>query len=121
MENQLVWADLPVKDMQRAIKFYSEVFEVHFETMEHGDTKTAFFPFGPGVASVALKESKESNPSRSGALVYLAGGDNLSISLSKVEAAGGEIELQKTSLGDHGFMATFIDSEGNKVALYSPN
>jgi hypothetical protein len=39
--------------------------------------------------------------------------------LSKVEKAGGKILLPKTSIGQNGFMAHFIDSEGNKVALHS--
>ena len=60
-------------------------------------------------------------PSSKGALVYLNGGDDLSGPLSRVEAAGGKIVLPKTSIGPNGFMAHFIDTEGNKVALHSMN
>jgi predicted enzyme related to lactoylglutathione lyase len=60
-------------------------------------------------------------PSSTGALVYLNGGDDLSGALSRVEAAGGKIVLPKTSIGPNGFMAHFIDTEGNKVALHSMN
>jgi predicted enzyme related to lactoylglutathione lyase len=52
-------------------------------------------------------------------LVYLNGGDDLSVPLSRVEAAGGKIIVPKTSLGPNGFMAQFLDTEGNKVAFHS--
>jgi predicted enzyme related to lactoylglutathione lyase len=52
-------------------------------------------------------------------LIYLNGGDDLDVVLSKVEQAGGKIILPKTGIGPHGFMAHFEDSEGNKVALHS--
>jgi len=54
-----------------------------------------------------------------GALIYLNVGDDLSVSLSKVEAAGGKILLPKTSIGPNGFMTHIADTEGNKIALHS--
>ena len=67
----------------------------------------------------ALMQSEGSNPSMDGTVVYLSGGDDLSTPLSKVEAAGGKIIMPKTSIGNNGFMAHFIDTEGNHVALHS--
>jgi len=52
-------------------------------------------------------------------LIYLNGGDDLSKVLSKVEKAGGKVLLPKTSIGQNGSMAHFLDTEGNKVALHS--
>jgi hypothetical protein len=52
-------------------------------------------------------------------LIYLNGGDDLGIPLSKVEAAGGKIIMPKTSIGNNGFMAHIADTEGNKIALHS--
>jgi predicted enzyme related to lactoylglutathione lyase len=49
-----------------------------------------------------------------GALIYLNGGDDLSVPLSEVEAAGDKILLPKTSTDPNGFMAHFTDTEGNK-------
>jgi uncharacterized protein len=60
-------------------------------------------------------------PSATGSLIYLNGGDDLSVPLSKVEAAGGKIVLPKTAIGPNGYMAHFMDTEGNKVALHSMN
>mgnify|MGYP000355946340 CR=1 FL=1 len=59
-------------------------------------------------------------PSKVGSLVYLNGGDDLAVALSKVGPAGGEVVLPKTHLGDDiGYIAHFIDSEGNRVGIHS--
>jgi predicted enzyme related to lactoylglutathione lyase len=66
-----------------------------------------------------IVEGEGFEPSMKGTLVYLNAGKDLSIPLSKVEAAGGKILLPKTSLGGNGFMAHITDTEGNKIALHS--
>jgi predicted enzyme related to lactoylglutathione lyase len=58
-------------------------------------------------------------PTAQGINVYLNGGDDLNSVLRKVEAAGGKVVLPKTSIGENGFMAFFLDTEGNKVGLHS--
>jgi predicted enzyme related to lactoylglutathione lyase len=68
-----------------------------------------------------IVEGEGFEPSMTGALIYLNGGDDLSVPLSKVEAAGGTIILPKTSIGGNGFMAYITDTEGNKIALHSMN
>ena len=101
------------------MKFYSKVLGVEVQPMEAGPSKMAFFPFAPGVASGALVQSKENAPNEKGTLVYLNGGDDLSLPLKRVEGAGGKILQAKTGIGAHGFIATFKDTEGNRVALHS--
>jgi predicted enzyme related to lactoylglutathione lyase len=119
MSNVVVWFEIPVKDLNRAVKFYSKVLGVEVQPMEAGPNKMAFFPFAPGIASGALVESKENAPNEKGTLVYLNGGDDLSLPLKRVEGAGGKILQAKTGIGAHGFIATFKDTEGNRVALHS--
>ena len=51
--------------------------------------------------------------------VYLNGGDDLNIPLGRVEAAGGKIIMPKTDIQENGFIAQFIDTEGNRVAFHS--
>ena len=58
-------------------------------------------------------------PSQKGILVYLNGGEDLSIPLAKVKKAGGKILVPKTSISPNGFMAQFEDTEGNKLAFHS--
>jgi predicted enzyme related to lactoylglutathione lyase len=35
----------------------------------------------------------------------------------KIEAAGGKIELPEHAMGEYGYSAFFIDSEGNRIGL----
>jgi hypothetical protein len=90
------------------------------QQMEAMGMKTAFFPadMENGIGG-CLVEGQGYEPSNKGSLIYLNGGDDLSVPLSKVEKAGGKITLPKTSLGPNGFMAHFEDTEGNKVGLHS--
>jgi predicted enzyme related to lactoylglutathione lyase len=38
-----------------------------------------------------------------------------------VEGAGGQVIMPKTNIGENGFIAMFMDTEGNRVALHSMN
>ena len=89
--------------------------------MEAMGMKSAFFPaeLDTGGIGGCIIQGEGYEPSEKGSLVYLNGGDDLSIPLSKVEAAGGKVTLPKTAIGPHGFMAYFIDTEGNKIGLHS--
>ncbi len=119
MQNRVVWFDIAVSDLERAKEFYSKVFDVELIDNEMDPNKMSMFPFEPGVASGCLVQGPDYKPSAEGATVYLNGGDDLSVPLSKVEAAGGKVLLDKMSIGEYGFIAYFLDSEGNKVALHS--
>jgi predicted enzyme related to lactoylglutathione lyase len=89
--------------------------------MPFAEMKYAMFPadMQNGEIGGGLVEEKGYEPSQTGALIYLNGGDDLSVPLSRVEAAGGKIIVPKKSIGDNGFMAQFSDTEGNKMAFHS--
>ncbi len=112
------WFEIPVKDLDRASKFYEKVFDVKLTLEGH----VAFFPYikeGPGAAgSLTMFESYE--PSHSGTLVYF-GVDDINEILRRVNANGGKTLLPKTRIGisGFGFIAHFEDCEGNRVGLQS--
>jgi predicted enzyme related to lactoylglutathione lyase len=89
--------------------------------MEMMGMQMAFFPSenGNGKVSGGLCQSDMHNPSTDGAVVYLNANPDLQPVMDKVEGAGGQPVMAKTSLGENGFMAFFIDTEGNKVGLHS--
>ena len=68
-----------------------------------------------------LVQMQGATPSADGVTIYLNGGDDLSIPLGRVEAAGGKILMPKTDIGENGYMAQLLDTEGNRVALHSWN
>ena len=55
-----------------------------------------------------------------GPLIYLNANPDVQHVLNKVEKAGGKILVPKTQISpEYGFMAVFIDTEGNRIALHS--
>ena len=121
MKNAINWFEIPVKNFDNAKKFYETILGADMQLMEAMGMKSAFFPaeLETGGIGGCIIQGEGYEPSTIGSLVYLNGGDDLSIPLSKVEAAGGKILLPKTAIGPHGFMAYFADTEGNKVGLHS--
>lgn len=121
MTNSINWFEIPVKDFKRAKTFYSTLLGEDIQEMPHPTFKYGMLPYDTqnGGVGGGIVEGEGFEPSTTGALIYLNCGDDLSVSLSKVEAAGGKILLPKTSIGPNGFMAHFTDTEGNKVALHS--
>lgn len=69
-------------------------------------------------AGGALVQSANNVPSSEGTMVYFYCND-VAVESSRVEAAGGKLIVPKMSLGEFGFMALFIDTEGNKVGMHS--
>ena len=118
--NAVNWVEIPVSDFSRAQKFYSAIFDYDMPANQMGDKMMGFFLAEPGGVSGAIVQGEGYKPSREGALVYLSGGRDLSVVLGRVEAAGGQIILPKTLITDEiGFIALFVDCEGNKIGLHS--
>jgi predicted enzyme related to lactoylglutathione lyase len=121
MAHSINWFEIPVSDFQRGKAFYEKLFNTTLAPMENMGMKSAFFPADLENNEIGgcIVEGQGYEPSSSGALVYLNGGDDLDTMLSRVEKAGGKILVPKTAIPPHGFMAHFEDSEGNKVGLHS--
>lgn len=118
--NQVNWFEIPVTDLERAIKFYSETFKVELSQMEMPGMKMAMFPDiqDKPFATGSLVMGENLVPSTEGTTVYFYCED-LNNELKRIEKLGGKVLNPKTSIGEMGFIAHFIDSEGNKVALHS--
>ena len=120
IENSLNWFEIPVKNFERARKFYSSIYSFEMPEMEMGPVKMGFFLVETGKIGGAICFGEGYEPSENGALVYLNGGSDLNNVLKKVEQAGGRIMLPKTFIReDLGYYAIMKDSEGNRVALHS--
>ncbi len=121
MKNSINWFEIPVTDFARAKKFYETLFGMEIMEMPHPVYKYGMLPadMQNGGVGGGIVQGEGFVPSARGTLIYLNGGEDLSIPLAKIEKAGGKIILSKTSIGGNGFMAHFIDTEGNKVALHS--
>jgi uncharacterized protein len=122
--NALNWFEIPANDISRAKSFYENAFNIKMETANMMGMDMAMFPYDPGSgkASGCLCKSEMHKPSADGSVIYLNGNPNLQQVLDKVESGGGKVVMPKTKINDEvGFMAFFIDTEGNKMGLHSQN
>jgi uncharacterized protein len=112
------WIEIPVTDMERAKRFYEEILQITIATQDLGGFKMGFFP--QSQVGVALCWGTHYTPSAEGTLVYLNANPDLAQVANRIEAAGGKLLRDKTLISpEHGFMALFLDTEGNRVALHS--
>jgi predicted enzyme related to lactoylglutathione lyase len=119
MANALNWFEIPASDIERAKKFYNMIFEIKLTPMDGMEGYSmGMFPAEDGVRGAVI-QGEGYQPSAEGSLIYLNAGDNLNKVLNRVEAAGGQVVMPKTGIGENGFYAYFIDSEGNRVGLHS--
>ena len=51
MRNLAVWFDIPVADLERAMAFYSKIFQVELQVMPDAPKPYAMFPFAAGEVS----------------------------------------------------------------------
>lgn len=124
MKNSLNWFEIPASDFERAKTFYAKVLDAQIHDSPNPTMKYAFLPSDQNSGGVggAIVSGDGFVPAMTGTTVYLNGGDDLSAALSRVPAAGGKVILPKTEIGGGmGYMALFIDSEGNKVGFHSMN
>ena len=122
MANVINWFEIPASNLETASNFYKQVLGAELPRQEIGGMQMAFLPMdGEGVGG-ALVKSDMHIPSADGSLVYLNGGADLNEPLGRVEAAGGQVLMPKTAISEEiGYMAIFMDNQGNKVAFHSPN
>ncbi len=122
MANSINWFEIPAKNFERAQTFYGEVLGGEIHEMDMDQVKVGFLPGWnqqSGEIGGAIMTGPGYEPSDKGSIVYLNGGDDLNGPLGKVEAAGGKVLMPKTGIGENGFIAHFMDCEGNKVAFHS--
>jgi len=123
MKNNIIpWVEIPVTDMNRAKAFYDNVFGLDIQVQDFQGTLMGWFPYNEkktGISGSLVKNKDYITSESHGAVVYFDSQD-IDDTRSKVEANGGKIKKDKTQIApDIGYMGLFIDSEGNRIALYT--
>jgi predicted enzyme related to lactoylglutathione lyase len=119
MANTMVWADIPVTDMDRARAFYAAVLEAEIPLMDgaHGDV--ALLPMDGGAVSADLVRDEHQKPGLGGCTIYLDSRGDPAGMIERAVAAGGEVLMPVTSMGEMvGFIGFFLDSEGNRIGVH---
>ena len=122
-KNPVVWFEIYVDDMERASKFYETVFDVKLEDMPNPtDDNLQMKSFSGSMDSYgingALVKMEGFKAGGNSTLIYFESAD-CTTEEQRIENAGGKIHKSKMSIGSHGFISLFSDSEGNMVGLHS--
>jgi len=124
MKNVISWFQIPVVNFERAVKFYNSILSIALVESKAIGAKVALFPHDMknGAVGGALYEGVGFTPSDEGTAILLNAGEDLSVVLLRIEEHGGKIIMPKTPINNNnGFLAYFIDSEGNRIGLHSKN
>jgi len=124
-KNPFTWVEIYVDDMSRAQKFYETILDIEMaalpmpEGMDSG-MQMVSFPFSEDGRNIsgALVKMEQMKPGTGGTLVYFAC-DDCAVEESRIEAAGGKVCQPKMPIGDYGFCAIVMDTEGNTIGLHS--
>lgn len=116
--NVINWFELPVVDMDRAVRFYEALTDKKLKRENFMDVPHAIFGSSKDGVGGALIKQPNRRPVADGTTVYL-GSSDIDAALLRVSKLGAEVRLAKTSIGPMGFIALLVDSEGNQVGLHS--
>ena len=124
LKNAISWFEIPTIDLNRAQKFYETIFNIQMIPFDTPNFQMRMFPIEDmmnGIGGAISKAEGFYKPSATdGPLVYLNANPDVQDVLDKIEAAGGKIVVPRTQISpEFGYMAVFVDTEGNRVALHS--
>jgi len=109
MKNAINWFEIPVTDFDRAVRFYSAIYDNEMPTRDMGHVRMGFFSHEQGQIGGAVVSG-------------LNGGTDLTAVLGRVESAGGSIITAKAEISPEiGHVAIIQDTEGNHIYLHSMN
>jgi hypothetical protein len=120
--NPIIWFEIYVQDMPRAKAFYESVFQVNLEKLDSTEFEMWGFPMemhGIG-ASGALVKIKGVASGGNSTLVYFSCKD-CAVEADRVIQCGGSLDRKKMPIGQYGFIALAVDTEGNMIGLHSMN
>jgi predicted enzyme related to lactoylglutathione lyase len=132
MDNTVVWADIPVTDLDRAMTFYSAVLQQEFTRVEGmagialqapGQSDSPDMQQGPGPWPVGfdLAVVQDRKPSSDGCTIYLNSHGDPEGMLQRAVAAGGKMLMPVADMGEMvGSIGFFRDSEGNRIGVHKP-
>ncbi|MDP2624948.1 MAG: VOC family protein [Candidatus Peregrinibacteria bacterium] len=123
-KNVVGWFEIPVADMNRAIKFYETVFGFKIDRHEMGPLDMGWFPMieeGMGSPGSLVKHEEWYKPSTEGALLYFTSqSGDVDVELGRVEAAGGKVLVPRKQISEeYDYMGVIMDTEGNRIAVHS--
>lgn len=123
MNNPVGWFEIYVSDMPRAKRFYETVFNMELSLLEDpidsGIEMQSFSCDAEKYGATGALVKMEGFPAGNNSVLVYFSCEDCAVEESRVESAGGKIERSKFAIGDHGFIALAVDTEGNLFGLHS--
>ena len=120
INNPVGWFEIYVQDIGRAKAFYESVFQVKLERLDIPAAAMWSFPMAmdrmgaPG----ALVQMDGVSSGGNSTMVYFSCED-CAVEAARAKAHGGQVHREKMSIGEYGFIALVMDTEGNMLGLHS--
>ncbi len=114
----VVWTEIPVRNLDDAIKYYQDVLGIECEINDMGPNKTAMFKvqdYATGISGHLYEGDPGSNGQ--GATVHMAVEGSLEDAMARVEPAGGKVVSPPIAMPFGRFTYT-IDPDGNSIGLF---
>jgi uncharacterized protein len=119
-QNPVRWFEIYVQDMNRAKKFYENVFDVKLERLNTPDVEIWSFPMQMdqmGISGALVR--MEGFPSGGNSTIVYFASEDCAVEEGRTEKFGGRIQKRKTSIGEYGFISLVYDTEENMIGLHS--
>lgn len=114
MIHSIVHFEIPANDVERAKKFYQQLFGWEFQAPMEGYhlIQTGEGGVGGGMMQRPVPEQR---------ITMYVGVESIDEYLAKAQSLGGTIIMPKTAVPTMGYFAHFLDTEGNTLALWEDN
>jgi predicted enzyme related to lactoylglutathione lyase len=119
--NPVIWFEIIVQDMGRAKTFYESVFQVKLKLLNTPKFEMWGFPMAMdriGVGGALVKMNGVATGGNNSTRVYFSCKD-CAVEAALVSKYGGQVYREKMSVGEYGFIALALDTEGNMIGLHS--
>ena len=119
--NPAIWFEIYVQDMGRAKHFYESVFRQALTRLNTPDFEMWAFPMAMDKlgASGALVKIHGVPSGGNSTIVYFHC-DDCAVEAARAVEFGGRIYRDKMSIGEYGYIALVIDTEGNMIGMHTP-
>lgn len=121
MKNKVVHFEIPADNLEKAQKFYGDVFGWTFKKFDDDY-----------IMIIAAETDKDGRTSEVGAIngglqkrgpralapTLVIGVEDIDNALAMVKGNGGTVAVNKDKVGDEGYYAQFNDPEGNRIGLF---
>ncbi|MBI3535308.1 MAG: VOC family protein [Deltaproteobacteria bacterium] len=121
-KHKVVHFEIPTGDFKKSKEFYAKIFGWKTKTWGNEYMMAMTTDIDPKTQRTAelgginggfyKRKSKSQQPS------FVVETDSIDKTLEKVKKAGGKVKRAKSPIGDMGFMAEFVDPDGNEMSLW---